>query len=136
VYHKKLQLSTTEVTAPYGSTGSRLLAGNYSLIEEVEQELASFHQSAAAIIYNSGYDANVGLLSCVPQKVILFCTIIFAMLQLEMAFVCRLQMLFLLLTMIFQIYKKITNATGNIFIVTESVFSMDGDFATYHNWFN
>ena len=68
VYHKKLQLSTTEVTAPYGSTGSRLLAGNYSLIEEVEQELASFHQSAAAIIYNSGYDANVGLLSCVPQK--------------------------------------------------------------------
>ena len=51
-----------------GSTGSRLLAGNYPLIEETEKQLAAFHKAEAALIFNSGYDANIGLLSCVPQK--------------------------------------------------------------------
>ena len=51
-----------------GSTGSRLLTGNYALIEETEKEIAAFHQSEAALLFNSGYDANIGLLSSVPQK--------------------------------------------------------------------
>src|SRR6185437_2961706 len=48
----------------HGSGGSRLLAGNYALIEETEQAIAAFHDAPAGLIYNSGYDANVGLLSC------------------------------------------------------------------------
>jgi 8-amino-7-oxononanoate synthase len=51
-----------------GSTGSRLLAGNYPLLGIVEDEVAAFHGAEAALLYNSGYDANVGLMSCVPQK--------------------------------------------------------------------
>ena len=51
-----------------GSTGSRLLAGNYALIEEVENEIAAFHQSQTALIFNSGFDANLGVLSSVPQR--------------------------------------------------------------------
>jgi 8-amino-7-oxononanoate synthase len=51
-----------------GSTGSRLLAGNYFLIVEVEKQIAGFHKADAALIFNSGYDANLGLLSSVPQK--------------------------------------------------------------------
>src|ERR1700740_984958 len=51
-----------------GSTGSRLLAGNYPLIVEAEEKIAKFHDAAAALIYNSGYDANLGLLSCVLRK--------------------------------------------------------------------
>ena len=51
-----------------GSTGSRLLAGNYTLIEETEKQIAAFHKAEAALIFNSGYDANIGLLSAVPQK--------------------------------------------------------------------
>ena len=50
-----------------GSTGSRLLSGNHSLHNEVEQELAEFFKTPAALIFNSGYDANVGLLSSIPQ---------------------------------------------------------------------
>src|SRR4030095_15455908 len=46
-----------------GSTGSRLLSGNYALIEETENQIANFHDAGAALIFNSGYDANVGLLS-------------------------------------------------------------------------
>src|ERR1700755_1174545 len=51
-------------TYHHGSTGSRLLAGNYASIEETEQVLASFHEAAAGLIFNSGYDANLGVLSC------------------------------------------------------------------------
>src|SRR4051794_8286874 len=46
-----------------GSTGSRLLSGNYKLIEETEKEIAIFHQVESALIFNSGYDGNIGLLS-------------------------------------------------------------------------
>ena len=52
----------------HGSTGSRLLAGNYPLIEETEKEIASFHEAEAALIFNSGYDANFGLLACIAGK--------------------------------------------------------------------
>src|SRR5882724_9017946 len=61
-------LQTSHSSLSHGSGGSRLLAGNYSLIEETEQFIASFHDAEAGLIYNSGYDANVGLLSCVPQR--------------------------------------------------------------------
>jgi 8-amino-7-oxononanoate synthase len=52
----------------HGSTGSRLLAGNYSTIEEIEIEIAKFHKAPAALIFNSGYDANFGLLACIGQR--------------------------------------------------------------------
>jgi 8-amino-7-oxononanoate synthase len=51
-----------------GATGSRLLSGNHLLYKETEDHIADFHQSAAALIFNSGYDANVGFFSAVPQK--------------------------------------------------------------------
>src|ERR1051326_2485144 len=54
-------LKTVNADLSHGSGGSRLLAGNYSLIEDTEQLIASFHEANAALIYNSGYDANLGL---------------------------------------------------------------------------
>ena len=57
-----------------GSTGSRLLSGNNSLAEETELILADFFHSETALVYNSGYDANTGLLSTVirPEDVVLY----------------------------------------------------------------
>ncbi|MBA3664759.1 MAG: pyridoxal phosphate-dependent aminotransferase family protein, partial [Bacteroidetes bacterium] len=51
-----------------GSTGSRLISGNSELIENAEKHIALFHHGPSALIFNSGYDANIGLFSCVPQK--------------------------------------------------------------------
>ena len=51
-----------------GATGSRLLSGNYPLYEITENYLAQFHQADSALIFNSGYDANIGFFSSVPQK--------------------------------------------------------------------
>src|SRR4051812_11539752 len=46
-----------------GSTGSRLLSGNTAYAEQLEKQIAEFHGADAALIFNSGYDANVGLFS-------------------------------------------------------------------------
>jgi len=111
-----------------GSTGSRLLSGNYELIEEVEKQIATFHQSETALLFNSGYDANIGLLSSVPQKgdTILYDHLCHASIRdgIRLSFANAFSFAH---NDINDLQKKIEHATGTIFIVTESVFSMDGD---------
>lgn len=111
-----------------GSTGSRLLAGNYALIEEVEQQIANFHASDAALIFNSGYDANVGLLSAVPQKgdTVVYDYLCHASIRdgIRLSFA---QSFSFAHNDLIDLEKKLQHATGNIFVVTESLFSMDGD---------
>ena len=51
-----------------GATGSRLLTGNHALYTSTENQIAAFHDSEAALLFNSGYDANIGFFSAVPQK--------------------------------------------------------------------
>ncbi|MDQ7949438.1 MAG: aminotransferase class I/II-fold pyridoxal phosphate-dependent enzyme, partial [Pedobacter sp.] len=51
-----------------GATGSRLLSGNDPYTEATEHSLADFYGAAAGLIFNSGYDANIGLLSSIPQR--------------------------------------------------------------------
>ncbi len=51
-----------------GATGSRLLSGNHTLYELAEQQIENYHNSESALLFNSGYDANVGFFSSVPQK--------------------------------------------------------------------
>jgi 8-amino-7-oxononanoate synthase len=121
-------LHSTAIAASYGSTGSRLLTGNYELIEETEQFIASFHQSAASLIFNSGYDANIGLLSSVPQR---GDTILYD--HLSHASIRDGIRLSLADAFSFQhnapddLESRLQKSTGNVFIVTESIFSMDGD---------
>jgi len=113
-----------------GSTGSRLLAGNYELVEETETAIAAFHDVSAALIFNSGYDANTGLLSCVPQRgdTVLYDYLSHASirdgLRLGLA-----QSFSFLHNDLPDLAKKLALAKGNVFVVTESVFSMDGDMA-------
>jgi|TARA_B110000037_G_scaffold223149_1_gene302905 8-amino-7-oxononanoate synthase len=51
-----------------GATGSRLLSGNHELHELVEKQLAAFFNMESTLLFNSGYDANIGLFSSVPQR--------------------------------------------------------------------
>lgn len=116
-----------------GSTGSRLLSGNYILIEETEKEIALFHQSKAALIFNSGYDANVGILSCVPQKgdVVIYDALSHASIR-DGIHLSHAQSFSFTHNELNDLEKKLQHAitivgSKNIFVVTESVFSMDGD---------
>nr|MBP8067789.1 pyridoxal phosphate-dependent aminotransferase family protein [Pedobacter sp.] len=65
--NKLIEVETNKLSNPKnGATGSRLLSGNNLYTEETEQYIANFHGSSASLLFNSGYDANVGLLSSVP----------------------------------------------------------------------
>ena len=116
----------------HGSTGSRLLSGNYTLIEETEKMIARFHDGEAGLIFNSGYDANTGLLSSVPQKndTIIYDKLSHASLRdgIRLSFATAFSFLHNDLK---DLEKKLSSADANsqLFVVTESVFSMDGDFA-------
>jgi len=111
-----------------GSTGSRLLSGNHPLLEELESELAAFHKSEAALLFNSGYDANLGLLSSVPQKrdTVLYDALSHASIRdgIRLSFA---QSFSFRHNDLEDLARKIGTATGSVYVVTESVFSMDGD---------
>jgi 8-amino-7-oxononanoate synthase len=51
-----------------GSTGSRLLSGNSSNALICEHFIASHFNVEAALVFNSGYNANIGFFSCVPLR--------------------------------------------------------------------
>ena len=123
--------SAASGTQAHGSTGSRLLSGNYKLIEDVESEIAGFHCAQAGLIFNSGYDANLGLLSAVPQKndAIIYDQLSHASLRdgVRLSFADAYSFLHNDLD---DLQKKLANARDKaqtIFVVTESIFSMDGD---------
>lgn len=121
-----------------GAGGSRLLSGNHLLYELAEKEIADFFSSESALIFNSGYDANLGFFSSVPQRGDLIIYDEFAhasirdgiALSKARAFKFHHNDLKDLEERI--IRAKSPSFGGEIFIVTEGVFSMDGDIPQLH----
>ena len=111
-----------------GSTGSRLLSGNLCYTETLEQQIADYHKAEAGLIYNSGYDANIGLFSSLPQR---GDTIILD--ELAHASIIDGARLSYANRYTFRhndlesLEEKLKHAKGNCYVVIESVYSMDGD---------
>jgi 8-amino-7-oxononanoate synthase len=118
-----------------GATGSRLISGNHNLYQITEEVLAHFHKSETALIFNSGYDANVGFFSSVPQRndVILYDELCHASIRdgilMSNAKSYKFQHNdFENLEKLITTQLETRNSKPETFyIVTESVFSMDGD---------
>jgi 8-amino-7-oxononanoate synthase len=114
-----------------GATGSRLLSGNHSLYQTTETFVAHFHQSESALIFNSGYDANVGFFSCVPQRndIILYDELCHASIRdgIQMSKAKSYKFQHNDLEDLEALIKRLQNQHVEVYIVTESVFSMDGD---------
>jgi len=113
-----------------GSTGSRLLSGNTAYAEELEKSIASFHHAEAGLIFNSGYDSNIGLFSCIAQR---NDTIIYDELShasiIDGVRLSHAKSYKFAHNDLDDLEKKLKLSTGNIFVAVESVYSMDGDFA-------
>ena len=116
-----------------GSTGSRLISGNSSVYQELEHTIATFHQSESALVFNSGYDANIGLLSSVPQKgdLILSDELIHASLidGIRLSYATHYKFKHNSIEALDALLVRHKEDFKEIYIVVESVYSMDGDCA-------
>lgn len=114
-----------------GATGSRLLSGNHKLYNALEKTLSDFHKTEAALVFNSGYDANIGFFSCVPQRgdFILYDEHCHASIRdgVQLSKAKAYKFKHNDLDDLNKVLKRVWQNESEVYIVTESVFSMDGD---------
>ncbi|GAB3897839.1 aminotransferase class I/II-fold pyridoxal phosphate-dependent enzyme [Spirosoma agri] len=127
------EADSTHTRLRTGATGSRLLAGQTQLADSVEQELAAFYQTEASLIFNSGYDANLGLLACLPQSgdTLITDELIHASMidGARLSYATRSRFRHNDLNDLESKLQQASNSTqsGQVFVAVESVYSMDGD---------
>lgn len=117
-----------------GSRGSWLLSGNHQLYSEVEELICKTYSCNAALIFNSGYNANLGFFACVPQSddIIIYDELIHpsikegASMGDAKAFKFKHNDLEDLKRIYQQQTEHFTEST-EVYVATESVFSLDGD---------
>ena len=136
IFHETHQYLLDKNIKVNGATGSRLLSGNHALYSETEDFISQFHQAETALIFNSGYDANIGFFGTVPQRndVILYDELCHASIRdgIQMSKAKSYKFPHNDLEELEKLITKYQPTTDNrqpttVYIVTESVFSMDGD---------
>lgn len=119
-----------------GATGSRLLSGDNLGVRRLEQDLAEIHQAEGALISNSGYDANLSVLSSVPVEgdVVIMDELV------HNSLVMGVRMSRLSSDSVHRfrhndvnhlrdLLRQVSTPRQQILVVVESVYSMDGDVA-------
>ncbi len=131
--HPKLKAAAIQAINKFGvsSCASRLLSGDAEVFHQLEDAVARFKNKEAALTFNSGYQANVGMLSalfakgdCIFSDRLNHASIIDGIL-LSQARVFRFQ--HNCLEHLELLLKKERKKFKKSLIVTESIFSMDGD---------
>jgi 8-amino-7-oxononanoate synthase len=118
-------------TLALGSTGSRLLSGHYPLLSQLEQQLAYTHQAEAALVFNSGYNANLSLLTAIPRKsdLIFYDNLVHASIHdgLHLSKATAIPFPHNDTNVLAELLLQ--HPSQNVFVMVESIYSMDGDAA-------
>ena len=124
------RLAAEPVLLRPGTTGSRLLTGNTEAAEALEARLATHHRAEAALLFSSGYAANLGFFGSVPQRgdTVLYDEAVHASvrdgLRLGLA-----KSLSFRHNDLADLEKRLRHARGTVYVAVESLYSMDGDLA-------
>jgi len=124
-------------TYGYGSSASRLLSGGSTLHKELENEIAEFKTTESALVFNSGYAANTGIIPSIADKD----DVIFSDECNHASIIdgCRLSKAKTLIyghknvSQLDDLMKK--EVAKRKIVITDTVFSMDGDIAPLHDMY-
>lgn len=129
--NKKLLEAVKQSFNSFGSTGSRLLSGDTTLFHRLEKDLATFLHKESALLYNSGYHANTGILPAVTTKddLIISDKLCHASILdgIQLSKSKHLRFNHNNITHLETLLRTHRNDYQHCIIVTESLFSMDGD---------
>ncbi|WP_375237808.1 aminotransferase class I/II-fold pyridoxal phosphate-dependent enzyme [Aurantibacter sp.] len=130
IFNNTLKFLETKNLKNNGATGSRLISGNHTLYDLTEDYIAKFHSVEKALIYNSGYNANIGLIASICQRndIIFYDEFCHASIR-EAIILSNAKAFKFKHNSIDDLNEKLSKSDKNttIYIITESVFSMDGD---------
>lgn len=123
----------------FGSGASRLISGNMTLHEELEERIADFKGTEAAILFNSGYTANIGIIPALVGKGdFIYSDELNHVSIIDGSRLSRAEIRIYPhkdMTVLEELLKKDKN-NGRKLIVTDTVFSMDGDIAPLKDIYN
>lgn len=112
-----------------GSTGSRLMSGNSRFAEQTETRIAAFHGTERALVFNSGYTANIGLLQCLGGRNVTF--ILDSLCHASLIDGARMDLGSTMVRFkhndMLDLEFRLAQTEGVKIVVVESVYSMDGD---------
>jgi len=120
--------STNEELNSRGATGSRLLSGNSEEALSCESFLAKHFNVDSTLVFNSGYSANLSLLSTIPQRgdTILYDELVHASIRdgIRLSFAKAISFNH---NDLGDLEAKLKLASGSVYVVVESLYSMNGD---------
>ena len=131
--HPLLKQRSIEYTRRYGagSTASRLVCGNFDCFDDLEDKLARLTGNESALVFNSGFQANVSLLPALADSDTLILSDYLNHNSIIQG--CKLSRCYVNtfhhndLDHLEDLLKASAGSHSRNFIVTESIFSMDGD---------
>lgn len=128
VLYDRIKETVAQLPKMNGSTGSRLLSGNSLIAGQVEEKLATIFRSPSALLFSSGYSANLSVLSSIPQKndCILYDERAHASIK-DGARLSLAKRYSFRHNDLDDLENKIRRSQGRIFVAVESIYSMDGD---------
>ena len=129
--HKEFEEYNHSEKHIFSASSARLLTGNYGIYNELETFLAGFYEREAALLFNSGYHANVGILPAITtaSSLILADKLVHASIidGISLSRAKTIRYRHNDYEQLERLLKENASKHDYVFVVTESIFSMDGD---------
>ncbi len=113
----------------FGGGAARLISGNHRLLGRLEAQLASFKGTESALLFGSGYQANLGLLQALAPEGTIYCDRLNHASLIDGARLAGASLRIYPHRDVAALGKLLEKADGPKLIATDGVFSMDGDLA-------